>query len=102
MNNPETDPLLTLGLPPSATPEQARQRYLELVRQYPPDREPEKFREIHNAFQSFSDPLVHARALLRPVREKPDLESVLDSAAKHRPLLPKLVLLALGNVEHHG
>ena len=32
------DPYVQLGLPPSADETEIRQRYLELVRQFPPDR----------------------------------------------------------------
>ncbi len=52
------DPLVTLGLPRNSDEQDVRRRYLELVRQYPPDREPDKFREIRAAYLAASDPLV--------------------------------------------
>ena len=35
-----------------------RRRYLELVRRYPPDRDPERFKEIHQAYEKLRDPLL--------------------------------------------
>ena len=43
------DPYVQLGLPPSADETEIRRRYLELVRQFPPDRAPERFAEIRAA-----------------------------------------------------
>ena len=57
---------LALGLPATATPEEARAAYLEAVRQHPPDREPERFRELHTAIQAFCDPLPLAESAFQP------------------------------------
>ncbi len=61
-----------LGLPMSATPEQIRRRYRELVRRYHPDVNPapdakEQFLRIQEAYQVLSDPerRRHYDALLR-------------------------------------
>ncbi len=86
-----------LGVQADATPEQVRRAYLDLVRQYPPDRDAEKFREIHSAYEMLSDPLAQAAAWLTPGRDRPDLARIIAGAEKQRPRLPKLVLLALGN-----
>ena len=50
-----TEPLDVLGLARGATEEQIRSRYLELVKQYPPEREPERFREILGALLELND-----------------------------------------------
>ena len=44
-------------MPTNADDAQIRQRYLELVRKFPPDRAPERFAEIREAFDSLKDPL---------------------------------------------
>ena len=88
-----------LGVALDATPDEVRRAYLGLVRQYPPDRDAEKFREIHTAYQLLSDPLVQAEAFLMPSRDPPDLSQIIAVAEKERPRLPTLVLLALGNQE---
>ena len=82
-----------------ATADEIRKAYLALVRQYPPDREPDKFRDIHAAYQLLNDPIALATAMLTPSRDKPDLAGVIDEAEKVRPRLATLNLLALGNQE---
>ncbi len=88
-----------LEVKPGAAAEELRKAYLGLVRQHPPDRDPERFRDIHAAYQMLNDPLAQASALLSPSREKPDLSAVISSAEKLRPRLATLNLLALGNQE---
>ncbi len=82
-----------------ATADEIRKAYLALVRQYPPDREPDKFRDIHAAYQMLNDPIALATALLTPSRDKPDLVKVIAEAVKVRPRIATLNLLALGNQE---
>ncbi len=55
------DPHSVLGLPRSATPDEVRQRYLQLVREFPPEREPARFAEIRAAYEGARDPAVHWR-----------------------------------------
>ena len=57
------DPHAVLGLGTDATEEEVRGAYLELVRKFPPDRNADKFRQIHTAYQMLCDPLVQADAL---------------------------------------
>ncbi|MEX0669532.1 MAG: J domain-containing protein [Pirellulales bacterium] len=90
-------PHLVLGLAATATAEQARAAYLEAVRRHPPDREPERFRELHAAMQAFCDPVERARQALVPPRQRPDLVGIVAAATARPPRLPVQVLLALGN-----
>jgi curved DNA-binding protein CbpA len=50
-----TDPYAVLGLPPDCDDEAIRRRYLELVKQYPPEHHPEKFAAIRRAYDSLRD-----------------------------------------------
>ncbi len=50
-----TDPYSELGLPSDADDEAIRRRYLELVREYPPERAPEKFAKVRAAYDSLKD-----------------------------------------------
>jgi preprotein translocase subunit Sec63 len=88
-----------LGSHPGASLDDFRKAYLSLVRQYPPDREPEKFREVHAAYQLVIDPMEQAKSLLIKSRDQPDLVQVIAAAEKIRPRLATLNLLALGNEE---
>jgi len=46
----------TLGIAPSADAETIRRRYLELVRQFPPESDPESFQRIRRAYETLTDP----------------------------------------------
>lgn len=99
MHGPSDDPYQLLQVDPTANAEEVRQAYLKLVREFPPDREPDRFRAIHDAYSRLSDPLVQAQALVTLSRDPIDLRAVIASAEAKRPRLPKLVLLALGNMD---
>jgi curved DNA-binding protein CbpA len=62
------NPYEVLGLSPEAGETEIRQRYLELVRQFPPDRAPERFAAIRAAYDELHDPVRRLRdRLLEPV-----------------------------------
>jgi curved DNA-binding protein CbpA len=93
-----SDPLSLLGLASGASEQEVRSRYLDLVRQFPPERDPAKFQEIHAAYQAASDPLVTARALIAFDDDEPRPWS--EIIAEHKANPPRLgvdVLLSLGN-----
>ncbi len=96
-------PHQVLGIDPLASPAEARRRYLELVRQFPPDRAAARFREIHAAYQAFTDPLLQAETLLggegEPEAARPWKE-IIAEAAETPPRLDVDLLLALGNPWH--
>jgi curved DNA-binding protein CbpA len=52
MNNPYE----TLGLPAEADEAQIRSRYLQLVKEFPPDRAPERFATIRAAYDELRNP----------------------------------------------
>ncbi len=58
------DPYETLGLTPDAGESEIRRRYLELVREFPPDRAPERFADIHAAYEALRDPARRLQAQL--------------------------------------
>ena len=49
------DPYAELGVADDADDAAIRSRYLELVKQFPPDRDPEKFKAIRAAFDALKD-----------------------------------------------
>jgi DnaJ domain len=49
------DPFSTLGVGEDADDDQIKQRYLSLVRQFPPDREPDRFQAYRAAYEALSD-----------------------------------------------
>jgi curved DNA-binding protein CbpA len=58
------DPYDTLGLTADANESEIRRRYLELVREFPPDRAPERFAAIHAAYEDLRDPVRRLKAQL--------------------------------------
>ncbi len=49
-----TDPFTILGADENASDDDIKQRYLALVRNFPPDREPERFQTYRAAFEALS------------------------------------------------
>jgi curved DNA-binding protein CbpA len=49
------DPFMVLGVGEDAGDEQIKQRYLALVRAFPPDREPERFQAYRAAYEALRD-----------------------------------------------
>jgi curved DNA-binding protein CbpA len=92
------DPYETLGLGPDADEPEIRRRYLELVRESPPDRAPERFAAIHEAYEALRDPArrLHAQLFLDEARTD-SLEGLAAElrARLRRVRLPVTTLLAL-------
>jgi hypothetical protein len=92
------DPFTILGVSRDAGEVEVRARYLELVKQYPPAREPEKFREIRAAFEAARDPLAIARRLVMPPDDEvPQWSQVIEAQKRNPPRLTPAFLLSLGN-----
>jgi curved DNA-binding protein CbpA len=53
-----------LGLPLDADDQAIRQRYLQLIQQYPPERYPEKFKKIIQAYEALKTPRERIRTRL--------------------------------------
>jgi curved DNA-binding protein CbpA len=96
-----SDPYETLGLSHLADEAEVRRRYLELVRQFPPDRAPGRFAAIRAAYDEVRDPARRLEALLfEPDRVEgigaiaDDLRARLLGGPGRRPPLDVLLALA--------
>jgi curved DNA-binding protein CbpA len=76
------DPYTVLGLPGNAGEAEIRSRYLELVRQFPPEREPKQAAVIRAAYDAIRDPLVRLNHQLFDVKSPQTLDSI---AAEQSP-----------------
>ncbi len=76
---------LVLGLSPSATGEEIRRRYLELVRAHPPGEEPERFQRITAAYEALKDDRARVRTALFGMAAYGDFELALDALVQARP-----------------
>jgi len=70
-----------LGVAPDATLEQVRASYLEKVRQHPPDRDPEQFERIRDAYGLLRDP----RSRVHQIFEGPDPKAPLVNLLDNKP-----------------
>jgi len=64
------------GLPAGAGETEIRQRYLELVRQYPPDSAPERFAEIRAAFDQLRDPVARYERGLQDLETTDSIDAI--------------------------
>ena len=76
-SSPVHDPWTVLNLDPSADEATIRRRYLELVRENPPDHNPVRFNEIREAYDLARDPTRRLEALLFGVRDDDHMDGII-------------------------
>jgi curved DNA-binding protein CbpA len=94
-----TDPYQVLGLPPESDDEAIRRRYLELVRQFPPERNPERFAAIRQAYESLRDLNTRLRHRLFEAGRHDSVDTIIEELAcrtKRRRLPLETLLSILG------
>jgi curved DNA-binding protein CbpA len=74
-----SDPYTVLGVATGATEAEIRHRYLELVRQFPPEREPQRAAEIRQAYDLLRDPVRRMTDRLFDIRTSQTFESLLSA-----------------------
>lgn len=82
--NDVMDPRAVLGVSLTATEEDIRAAYLLKVKQYPPDRSPEQFERIRDAYETLRDARRRARHLLLSVDPGAPLSSLLPGDTSSR------------------
>lgn len=93
-----TDPYVVLGLPADSDDETIRRRYLELVKQFSPERDPEKFAAIRRAYESMRDLETRLRYRLFDAGKTESIDAILEELAC-RTTRRRLSLQALLNAE---
>jgi curved DNA-binding protein CbpA len=78
------DPIEVLGISQNATDEQIRAAYLLKVREHPPDRAPEQFEKIRDAYEILRDPRRRVRHRLFSVDPGAPLASLFTDDARPR------------------
>lgn len=71
------DPYVTMGLAPDADETAVRKRYLELVRQHPPDRSPDRFAEIRAAYEALRDPVKRLESKLLELKVHDSVDEII-------------------------
>ena len=92
------DPYLVLGLAPDSTDDVIRRQYLSLVRTHTPERDPERFMAIREAYEKLRNPDSRLRYRLFEVGKDDSFEALLADAKAHiqRRRLPVATLLSWG------
>ena len=78
------NPAAILGVSADDSAEVIRAAYLNKVKQYPPERCPDEFERIRDAYTVLSDPRRRMRTLLRAMDLETDLSTLNDSRPKQR------------------
>jgi curved DNA-binding protein CbpA len=71
-----TDPYEVLGIAPHADEAEIRRRYLELVREFPPDRAPERFAAVRKAYEDVRDPARRLEAQIFKTSTNDSLDAI--------------------------
>jgi len=79
-----SDPHEILGVAPDADQDEIRRRYLELVREFSPERAPERFAAIRAAYDEVRDPLKSLEAQLFAYKSNDSIDAIRDDL--HRRL----------------
>jgi preprotein translocase subunit Sec63 len=92
-----SDPYTILGVSRTADDVTIRTRYLELVREFPPERAPERFAVIREAYDRLRDPVVSLESRLFEVSAPFTFESIVADARPdvRRTRLTSSLLLSL-------
>jgi curved DNA-binding protein CbpA len=96
---PHRDPFRILDVSRTAGAATIDSAYRAMVRRFPPQREPERFKEVREAYERLSDPAARPEVLLftlDPAENGPDPR--LDSQGLLSSLLDALAWLALREV----
>jgi curved DNA-binding protein CbpA len=96
-----TDAYEILGVTPGADDAQIRSRYLDLVREFPPDRAPERFAQVRAAFEDLREPLRRLERQMFSLAGKESLAAIeADLRARLRSArLPVDALLGLADTK---
>jgi curved DNA-binding protein CbpA len=76
-----TDPYDVLELPADADDETIRNRYLELVRRFPPEQNPERFAAVRAAYESLRDLNTRLRHRLFEAGKKDTVDAIVEELA---------------------
>jgi len=78
------DPGVVLGVSEDADKEDIRRAYLNQIRAYPPDRHPEMFEKIRDAYELLLDPRKRTALFLRSIDPEASFVSLLEGSVQKR------------------
>lgn len=93
------DPYDVLGVTADSDDETIRRRYLELVRQYPPEHNPKKFAEVRAAYERLKDLTTRVRHRLFEPSQHESLDALIEELTCRSPRR-RMSLVALLKLLH--
>ena len=78
------DALEVLGIVSGASEDEIRAAYLRRVKEHPPERSPEEFERIRDAYETLRDPRRRMRNLLLAADPAAPLVALIDGPREHR------------------
>ncbi len=78
------DPREILGIGWNASEQEIREAYLRKVKEYPPDRSPEQFEQVRDAYETLRDPRRRMRQILLSADPEAPLASLLTKETLRR------------------
>ena len=80
-----SDPYEVLGLPADSDDDAIRRRYLELVRQFPPEHQPQQFAAIRAAYEALRDLNTRLRHRLFEAGKRETIDALIEEIACRSP-----------------
>ena len=77
-------PQKILGVPDDAGTAEIRAAYLNKIKEFPPERCPEEFERVRDAYKILSDPRRRARVMLQSANPEAPLVTLLDNQKQSR------------------
>ena len=79
-----SDPRGVLGIGDEATDEEIRAAYLQKIKAHPPERDPDGFEQIRDAFEELRDPLRRTNLMIESCDPTRPLTDLLDCGRSRR------------------
>ena len=95
------DPYEVLGVQPGSDGAEIRRRYLQLVRQHPPDRQPDHFVEIREAYDQLRDPEKQLESRLFRMETNDSFDAIIADVKQRlrAARIPTETLLSLAEIQ---
>ena len=90
----DENPQTIIGVTPDATPEEIRAAYLNKIKEFPPERCPEEFERVRDAYEILSDPRRRTRVMLLSANPEAPLVTLLDNQKQDRQFVGPDIWLA--------
>jgi curved DNA-binding protein CbpA len=92
---PADNPYKVLGVEMTATEAEIKQAYFRLIREHPPERDPEGFKHIRAAYEKLRAGSERAETDLFLIEEHGELSLIQKDSTEPQPLTPEMIRIDL-------